>query len=83
MNSRFCVIWARIHHFETRLMVLSQKVDSKLLRMASQLKHFEEGKKKKKTKQSGDCEMVEMLNFFFELIFDTPAFKVLVFASDL
>ena len=34
MNSRFCVIWARMNHFETRLMVLSQKVDSKVLRMA-------------------------------------------------
>ena len=35
MTSRFCVIWARMHHFEVRLMVLSQEVDSKVLRMAT------------------------------------------------
>ena len=41
MNSRFCGFWATTNHFETRLMVLSQKVvskyPSKLLRMASWL----------------------------------------------
>ena len=33
-NSTFCLIWATMNHFEARMMVLSQKVDSKVLRMA-------------------------------------------------
>ena len=33
MNSRFCVILATMKRFETRLMVLSQKVYSKLLKL--------------------------------------------------
>ena len=39
-NARFCVIWARMDHFEARLMVLSQKVDTNVLRMEIQLKYF-------------------------------------------
>ena len=38
-NSSFCLIWARMNHFEPRLIVLSQKVDSKVLRMAIKLKN--------------------------------------------
>ena len=34
-NSRLYLIWARMNYFEMCLMVLAQKVDSKLLRMAS------------------------------------------------
>ena len=41
MNSRFCVIWAWMIYYETRLMVLLQQVDSKLVRMASWLKNFD------------------------------------------
>ena len=44
MNSRFLVILARINHFEMHLMVLSQKVDSKLLSVARKLKNFDKKK---------------------------------------
>ena len=60
-STAFCVIWATINHFETCLMVLSQKVESQLVRMASELKICLLGKK-----ENGD----------------TPALKILVFASD-
>ena len=33
MNSSFCLIWARMNHFEPRLMLLSQKVHSKVFRL--------------------------------------------------
>ena len=49
MNSRFFFIWARMNHFEMRLMLLSQKIDSKLLKMASLLKNFDEENKNKKS----------------------------------
>ena len=64
MNSRFCIIWAGMNHFETRLMVLSQKVETKLLRMA-QLKNFDE-KKKKKSKMVKISSNFRL--FFFEMI---------------
>ena len=35
MDSIFCIVWARMNHIEMCLMILSQKADSKLLRMAS------------------------------------------------
>ena len=33
-NSSFCPIWAIMNHFNARLMVVSQKADSKVLKMA-------------------------------------------------
>ena len=33
-NSSFCLIWARMNHFEAHAVVLSQKVDSRVFRMA-------------------------------------------------
>ena len=33
-NFSFYLIWARMNHFKARLMVLPQKVDSKVLKMA-------------------------------------------------
>ena len=45
--------------------------------MASSLKNFDEGKCKMAT------EIVQILDYFFEISFDTPSSKVLVFASDL
>ena len=79
MNSRFCVIWAKMNHYERRLMVLSQIVDSKLLRIGSQLKKFDE-----KIKAKWQLKyIVQILDFFFRMSFDTLAFKVLAFASDL
>ena len=62
-------------NFEARLMVLSQKVDSKLHKMASELKNFDESKMA--------TEIIQIFDFFFEMSFDTPAFKVVVFVSDL
>ena len=60
--SRFYVIWAKNNYFEKRLMVLSQKVESKVLRMASYLKYFDDREK------NGEIEMS----------FHTLAFKVFV-----
>ena len=78
MNSRFFVIWARLDHFEARLMILSQEEDAKILRMASQFKYFDE------KKQNADCNMTNSrLVFSFEISFEAPAFKVPVFANDL
>ena len=71
MNTWFCIIWARMNHFETCLMVLSQKVDSKLLRMASLWKNINEKNNKMATEI---CEIVRILNFF-EISFDTLASK--------
>ena len=47
------LIWARINHFEARMMVLSQKVDSKVLRMTITLKYFGEKKSKIATPMFG------------------------------
>ena len=53
MNSRFCGIWARMNHFEARLMIT--KVDSIL---STQLKYFIEEKTKMAT------AILEILEFF-------------------
>ena len=37
----------------------------------------------RKKKQNGDGNDTSFILFFFEMSFDTPAFKVLVFTSDL
>ena len=67
-----------MNHFETHLMVESQKVHFKLLTtMASYSKNFDE------KKQNGDRNSTNFRLFFFKMRFDTPPFKVLVFASDL
>ena len=58
MNIRFCITWAKMNHFEMRFVVLSQKVGSKLLRMASLLKNFDE----KRSKMA--IEIVQILDFF-------------------
>ena len=34
IHFRFCLVLARMNHFEVHLMILSQTVDSKVLRMA-------------------------------------------------
>ena len=76
MNSKFCVIWAGFNHFETRLMVLSQKVESNLLRMASLLKNFAVEKGKMAS------EIVQILDIFLNKFWYTDI-QVLVFAGDL
>ena len=48
MNSRFALVHG-MNHFEMRLIVLSQKIDCKLLKMASKLKRFDEKKKTQTT----------------------------------
>ena len=45
-NFSFYLIWARVNFFEVRLMVLSQKLNSKVLRMAIWLNYFDEKKAK-------------------------------------
>ena len=45
-HSSFYLIWDRMNHFEMCLMILSQKVHSKVLRVAIQLKYFDEKKAK-------------------------------------
>ena len=39
-NSRFCVFYTKMNHFEAHLMVSSKIVDSKVLRMAIQISVF-------------------------------------------
>ena len=60
-------------------MILSQKVDSKVLRMAIELKYFDE------KRQNGDCNVRNFRRFLFgmRLDVDVPAFKVRVLTSDL
>ena len=71
MNSRFCVIWARINDFETRIMFKSQKSrtqDAKLVKTSDE----------KKSKMA--TEIIQILDSFD---ISWWAFKVLIFASDL
>ena len=67
---------ADINPFETYFMVLSQKLDSKVLKIA-----VSESIVMKKSKMS--TELVHLFDLFFEMSFDTPVSKVFVFASDL
>ena len=39
-NSRFCILYVRMNHFEVHLMVSSREVDTKVLRMAIQFEYF-------------------------------------------
>ena len=65
-------------HFEACLMVVSQKWDSKELRMAILVKVFSWEKSKMAT------AILPILDFFsFEISSEAPAFKALIFASDL
>ena len=84
---RFCVIWARINHFQVRLMVLShtQKKKKKKKKnnrlQGSQDLNFVEvfwwGKN-----QNGDCN-VKFLDFNFGKCSDVPAFKIRVLNFEL
>ena len=60
-------------------MVLLQRVETKVLRMTRYSILMR--KKKITNKKQKQNEIVQILDFFFEMSFDTPAFKVLVFAS--
>ena len=72
-NSRFCILYAKMKHFESHLMVSSRVVDSKVLRMAIQFDYLK--------RQNGECN-VRNKRFLFGMSPDVPAFKVHVFTSD-
>ena len=66
-----------MNHFEARLMVLSQKVDSNVLRVAVQLKYFDE----KRAKWRLQC--LNFRRFVFGMRnSDVPTVKVRVLTSD-
>ena len=39
-NSRFCILYVKMNHFEAHVMVSSRAVDSKVLKMAIQFEYF-------------------------------------------
>ena len=78
MNSRLRAIWARMNHFEACLMVLLQKVDSEVLRMAIQLKVFLNNK----SKQNGNCNVRNFRWFLYGMNPDVPTFKELTLKKD-
>ena len=57
-------------------MVSSEEVDFKILRMAIQLKYFDE------KKENGKCNVRSFRRLFFRMSCNVPAFKVLVSPSD-
>ena len=67
-ESKFAFFVPRIDHFEAYLKISSRKVDSKVLRVALYLKHFEA----KKKMQYGECNVKIFWRFFFGMSFDVP-----------
>ena len=69
-NFIFCVIWARKNHFEAHLMVLSQKRDSKVHRMAISKSIL------MRKEQNGDFNVRYFRRFLFGMSPDVPTLKV-------